>query len=103
MFTRDRNLMLVIRCANLAIASFFFLIAILPPNWGRGPWSAPPMEFHVTVRSVLLDTLAYAWFVSAIFWFIAAALSGFVLCEYFLRLLFLRGDCNWIFKMDASY
>ena len=73
MFTRARNLMLVIRCANLAIAIFFFLIAILPPNWGRGPWSGPPIEFHVSVRSVLLDTLAYAWFVSAIFWFIRSS------------------------------
>jgi hypothetical protein len=73
MFTRARNLMLVIRCANLAIASFFFLIAILPPNWGRGAWSGPPIEFHVTVRSVLLDTLAYAWFISAVFWFIRSS------------------------------
>ena len=72
-FTRDRNWRLVIRCANLAIASFFLLIAILPPNWGRGPWSGPPIEFQVTIRSVLLNTLAYAWFASAVFWFIRSS------------------------------
>lgn len=69
MFTRDRNLMFALRCAYLAVAIFFFLVAVLPPNWGRGPWSGPPIEFHISVRSVLLDTLAYAWFAAAIGWF----------------------------------
>ena len=87
MFTRARNFMLVIRCANLAIASFFFLIAILPPNWGRGPWSGPPIEFHVTVRSVLLDTLAYAWFISAILWFVRSSFEWLCCLVSFLAFI----------------
>jgi hypothetical protein len=43
---------------------------MLPENWGRGGRAGPPIHFQFTVRSALLATLAHAWFISAIFWFI---------------------------------
>jgi len=73
MFTRSRNFMLAIRCANFVVASFVVLCFIIPDDWGRGAWSGPPIHVQFTVRLALLTTLAYAWFISAIFWFIRSS------------------------------
>ena len=73
MFTRSRNLMLAIRCANFVFASFVVLCFIIPENWGRGAWAGPRVHVQFTVRLAFLTTLAYAWFISAIFWFIRSS------------------------------
>jgi len=95
MFTRSRNLMLAIRCANFVFASFVVLCFIIPDNWGRGAWAEPPIHVQFTVRLALLTTLAYAWFISAIFWFIRSSfewlcclVSVFAFIVFFAVVLF---------------
>jgi hypothetical protein len=78
MLARSHNLLMVVRIANLFVASFFVLCVIVPDSWSHGPTDpAAPGLFNpasvqpipLTERSVFLMTLVFAWFFSAVFWF----------------------------------
>ena len=86
MLTRSQNLLLLVRIANLFVASFFLLCVIVPDSWCHGPTDpAPPGPFNpadyqpilMTERSVLLGTLVGAWFFSAAFWFARSSFRSF--------------------------
>ena len=78
MLARSHNLLMVVRIANVIVASFFVLCVIVPESWSHGPTDpALPGPFNpasmqsipLTERSVVLMTLVFAWFFSAAFWF----------------------------------
>jgi hypothetical protein len=96
MFTRGNIFLLVFRIANLLFASFFVLCLIVPDSWCYGPFNpspSPPPGPHgpVTAREIILTTVTFVWFVSALGLFFRSRLAWFGCCLGIVMATYISG------------
>jgi len=72
------------RIANLFAASFFVLCVIVPDSWSCVPYnfspSPPGSHGPETAREIILTTVTFVWFVSALGLFLHSRLAWFGCC-----------------------
>jgi hypothetical protein len=112
MHTPSHVPLLVFRIANLLAASFFVLCVIVPDSWCYGPFnpSPPPSGPHgpMTVREMILTSVTFVWFVSAVGLFFRSKLGWFGCCfgigmaTYICELLLIDVVAEALFGSAAS-
>ncbi len=75
-----RNMILLVRMGNLALAFLFFLMVIWPESWSYwafSPSEKSPQPVPANVRAMILESIVCLWFISAMGSFLRSWLAWF--------------------------